>query len=47
LHVHVDGVGALTARTEGEFGLHHGEQVYLTPDPSRIHRFDASGAVLR
>jgi multiple sugar transport system ATP-binding protein len=47
LHVNVDGVGALTARTEGEFGLQHGEKVYLTPDPSRIHRFDASGAVLR
>jgi multiple sugar transport system ATP-binding protein len=46
LHIHADGVGQLTARTEGEFGAHHGERVYMTPDPARVHRFDASGAAL-
>jgi multiple sugar transport system ATP-binding protein len=47
LHVNVEGAGALTARTEGEFGLRHGERAYLTPDPARIHRFDAAGMALR
>jgi multiple sugar transport system ATP-binding protein len=47
LHVHAEGVGNLTARAEGEFGLHHGEPAYLTPDPARIHRFDAAGVALR
>ena len=47
VHVHVDGIGQLTARTEGEFGIQHGERVYLSPDPARTHRFDAAGAAIR
>ncbi|MBV9755524.1 MAG: ABC transporter ATP-binding protein [Alphaproteobacteria bacterium] len=46
VHVHVDGIGQLTARTEGEFGIGHGERAYLTPDPARIHRFDTAGAAM-
>jgi multiple sugar transport system ATP-binding protein len=46
LHLHVDGIGTLTARTEGEFGLQHGERAYLTPDAARLHRFDESGTAL-
>jgi multiple sugar transport system ATP-binding protein len=46
LHVHAEGIGQLTARTEGEFGIRHGERAYLTPDPARIHRFDDSGVAL-
>jgi len=44
IHFHVDDVGALTVRTEGEYPLHHGERAYLTADPARIHRFDATGS---
>jgi multiple sugar transport system ATP-binding protein len=43
LHVSVQGVGMVKARVEGEFALRHGEKAYLTPDPTKIHRFDADG----
>ncbi|TKT82695.1 ABC transporter ATP-binding protein [Aquamicrobium sp. LC103] len=43
LHVHVDGVGQLTARADGEIVLDHGATVHLTPDPDRLHKFDANG----
>ena len=42
-HVH-SGIGErLTIRSVGELGLKHGDKVYVTPDQSRIHRFDANG----
>ena len=44
LHVRADGIGQLTARADGEFGVNHGDTVFMTPDPARIHRFDAGGA---
>jgi multiple sugar transport system ATP-binding protein len=47
LHVHVDGAGLQTVRTEGENDYHPGDQVWLTPDPSRIYRFDRAGLALR
>ena len=43
MHLQVEGVGAMTARTDGDFQAKHGDTVYLTPSPDRIHRFDASG----
>jgi multiple sugar transport system ATP-binding protein len=46
LHIAVDGIGTMTVRTEGEFGLRHGDVAYLTPDPQRIHRFDAQGKAI-
>jgi multiple sugar transport system ATP-binding protein len=46
LHVRTDGVGQITARANGEFGLHHGETVFLTPQPDKIHRFGAQGEAL-
>jgi len=46
LHMAVEGVGAIKVRVEGEFGLHHGEKAYLTPDPAKIHRFDVHGMAL-
>jgi multiple sugar transport system ATP-binding protein len=46
LHVTVDDVGPVTVRTEGEFGLRHGNVAHLTPDPNRIYRFDAQGKAL-
>ena len=47
LHVHMDDGTLITARADGEFGANHGDTVYMTPDPARIHRFDAEGAALR
>ncbi len=47
IHVHVDGVGTMTARASGEFELEHGQAVFLTPDEGKLHRFDASGEVIR
>jgi multiple sugar transport system ATP-binding protein len=46
LHVSVEGVGMLKARVEGEFGLRHGQKAYLTPDPTKIHRFSADGKTI-
>jgi len=44
LHVHVSDLPKpLTVRADGEFSAGYGETVYLTPDESQIHRFDASG----
>jgi len=47
LHVPVEGVGTIKARMEGEFGLRHGQKAHLTPDPTKIHRFDADGNTLQ
>lgn len=46
LHVNVDGLGLMTIRAEGEKQLHHGDTVWLTPDPTRIYRFDKDGRAL-
>ena len=43
LHVEVENVGLVRARTDGDFTVQFGETVYLTPDPNRIYRFDAEG----
>jgi multiple sugar transport system ATP-binding protein len=43
LHVNVDGLGLMTVRAEGEKQLHHGDTVWLTPDPTRVYRFDKDG----
>ncbi len=47
LHVHLEGSGTHTVRTDGERDFHHGDVVWLTPDASRIYRFDAEGQALR
>ena len=47
LHVHVDGAGLQTIRTDGERQVDHGDDVWLSPDPDRIYRFDQGGQALR
>jgi multiple sugar transport system ATP-binding protein len=47
LHVSVEGVGTVKARVEGEFALRHGQKAHLTPDPTKIHRFDADGSAMQ
>ncbi len=43
-HVHMEGrTDPITVRAVGEVDMHHGDTIYLTPDPTRIHRFDKQG----
>jgi multiple sugar transport system ATP-binding protein len=46
LHVHSDGVGPLTVRAGGEVAVRHGDTIFLTPDPSKLHRFGADGRAI-
>ncbi len=46
LRVHVEGTDMLTVRTGGEVGLRHGDTVYMTPQPGKIHRFGADGKAM-
>jgi len=44
LHVHDTGLAdVVTVRVDGEYGAAHGDTVFLTPEPDKIHRFDAEG----
>ena len=47
LHVHTDGLGTINVRADGEMPVRHGDTVYLTPDPKKLHRFSADGQVLQ
>jgi len=47
LHINVDGIGMVSARADGEIDLVHGDRVYLTPDPDKLHRFDEHGSAIR
>jgi len=43
-HVALDGYDEpITVRASGDVAVYHGDRVYLTPDESRMHRFDAQG----
>jgi multiple sugar transport system ATP-binding protein len=46
LHVQVDGIDSVTARASGEFGLSHGDRVWLTPPPDRLYRFGEHGEAI-
>ena len=47
LYIETEKAGTITARLFGE--VHHapGSTVYLTPEPSRVYRFDEAGTVIR
>ncbi|MFV0491233.1 MAG: ABC transporter ATP-binding protein [Pseudorhodobacter sp.] len=48
LHVDLDGPGkSATVRVGGEIAYDYGATVWLTPDPEKLHRFDASGIRLK
>jgi len=47
LHVRADGIGQITARADGEFGVNHGDTVFMTPDREKLHRFDNEGLAIR
>jgi multiple sugar transport system ATP-binding protein len=46
LHVHTDDHGTINVRAGGEIPVTHGDVVFLTPEPAKIHRFDANGKAL-
>lgn len=46
LHVQTDDLGVLTTRADGEVPVHHGDEVWLTPQQEKLHRFDAEGLAL-
>ncbi|MCJ8507258.1 ABC transporter ATP-binding protein [Rhizobium lemnae] len=46
MHIEVPDVGTVTARAGGEFGVRHGDRVYLTPDETKLHRFNDRGLAL-
>ena len=39
-------LGTLTVRAAGEIAVRHGDTVWLTPEPDKIHRFDARGLAI-
>jgi multiple sugar transport system ATP-binding protein len=44
LYVDIEGLHTpITVRSTGEVNVRHGDTVYLTPDPEKIHRFDNQG----
>ncbi|MCP8894104.1 ABC transporter ATP-binding protein [Shinella daejeonensis] len=47
LHVNAGEIGILTVRASGDFTGSHGDTVFLDPEDSRIHRFDAAGKAIR
>tara|TARA_R110002153_G_scaffold21654_3_gene71999 strand:+ start:1315 stop:2325 length:1011 start_codon:yes stop_codon:yes gene_type:complete len=46
LHVHIDEVGTLTVKANGECPLQYGDKVFLDVAPERILRFDQHGMTL-
>ena len=43
-HVHNTGLAPMmTVRALGEIGINHGDEVFLTPEPDKLHRFDENG----
>ena len=45
LHVQ-SAVGPLTVRGDGEISARHGDTIYLTPDPAKLHRFGNDGMAI-
>ena len=45
LHIHSE-VGTMTVRAEGDIQVDHGDQVWLTPDATKLHRFDQDGKAM-
>ena len=47
VHVHTETAGTVTVRASGDFQIRHGDTVYLTPDPARVHKFGPDGKAIR
>jgi multiple sugar transport system ATP-binding protein len=46
LHIRADEIGPMTARVNGDMNLEHGDTVWLSPAPDKVHRFGADGRKL-
>jgi multiple sugar transport system ATP-binding protein len=46
LHVNTEGIGKLTVRASSEFSIRYGDQIYITPDSSKIHLFNEAGEAI-
>ena len=46
LYVAVEGAGDITVRVVGEMRVGPGTRIFLTPEPARLHRFDATGKAM-
>jgi multiple sugar transport system ATP-binding protein len=46
LRVNVPGTEMITVRAGGEVALRHGDTVFLTPQPGKIHRFGSDGKAM-
>ncbi len=46
LHVHTDGLGTINVRADGEVPINHGDKIYLSPDPTKLHRFTPDGKAM-
>jgi multiple sugar transport system ATP-binding protein len=46
VHAEVAGLGTIAARAPGDFDARRGDTLWLTPDESCVHRFDAQGRVM-
>ena len=47
LHIHCDGLGTINVRADGELAVRHGDTVWLTPEPAKIHKFDDAGLAIQ
>lgn len=44
IHVHgIPGCDPMTVRAEGDIAVSHGDTIFLTPNTSQIHKFNAEG----
>jgi multiple sugar transport system ATP-binding protein len=46
VHVNAGELGTINVRAPGEIPISHGDTVYLTPDASKLHKFDAAGKAI-
>lgn len=46
LYIDVEGIGSVTARGVGDFAARAGDIVYLTPDKTRVHKFNEGGIAI-
>jgi multiple sugar transport system ATP-binding protein len=46
LYVSSDKLGDITVRSIGELGVKPGDRISMTPEPGRLHRFDANGLAI-
>ncbi|TRW98833.1 ABC transporter ATP-binding protein [Paracoccus sp. M683] len=46
LHIQLNDGTPIIARAEGEFPVHHGDNIWLTPQDGRVYKFDKQGLAL-